>query len=402
MTAATRVLRSGLPEAAVATGSVAMPSNEPGSDASVGMAAQPSPKVSAPASPQARRAPRRHRVLRGGLRRGLARRCRSRVGGLLVAAAQAAMPRESVSAMVASPVLRAMRFMGTAFREGLRSRWPRECFRRVFGASGEADWCRVEKTSADVDGDLLDAAGALGEGGHPGSRLHVAVLVGGAAGQEVLALARRPTRGTTGASSRCWRPGRAWPAATAPPSMRTSTLSMPTPWAQATPPMKVRPDVVVRERLGGVDAAGDLDRRVRGPVALGPVGLLVVVGRERHPGQPLGRADEAVEARAPPSAPGSRARAAAGRRSCRRRSSRRGRRWRRSAGVEIVIPSTSVERIWSALVLSMPARARTSVRRTPSQRAAADVGAADVVGDAGQGDVALDHLELVEVGQRRA
>ena len=53
---------------------------------------------------------------------------------------QAAMPRDIVRARVARPVLRAMRFMGTAFREGLRDRWPRECFRRVFGASGEADW----------------------------------------------------------------------------------------------------------------------------------------------------------------------------------------------------------------------------------------------------------------------
>ncbi len=35
----------------------------------------------------------------------------------------------------------------------------------------------------------------------------------------------------------------------------------------------------------------------------------------------------------------------------------------------IVIPSKSVERIWSAFVRSMPARSSTSVSRTPSQRA---------------------------------
>ena len=39
------------------------------------------------------------------------------------------------------------------------------------------------------------------------------------------------------------------------------------------------------------------------------------------------------------------------------------------SGVQMVMPSTSVERIWSAFVESMPARARTSVRGTPSQRA---------------------------------
>ena len=49
------------------------------------------------------------------------------------------------------------------------------------------------------------------------------------------------------------------------------------------------------ERLRGVDPAGDLDRGVGRPVALGPVGVLLVVRRQRHPGQPLGGADEAVE-----------------------------------------------------------------------------------------------------------
>ena len=40
----------------------------------------------------------------------------------------------------------------------------------------------------------------------------------------------------------------------------------------------------------------------------------------------------------------------------------------RSSGVEMVMPSTSVERIWSAPVEPMPARSRRSVRRTPVQR----------------------------------
>ncbi len=41
-----------------------------------------------------------------------------------------------------------------------------------------------------------------------------------------------------------------------------------------------------------------------------------------------------------------------------------------SSGVLIVIPSTSVLRIWSADVASIPARSSRSVRRTPIQRAA--------------------------------
>ena len=39
------------------------------------------------------------------------------------------------------------------------------------------------------------------------------------------------------------------------------------------------------------------------------------------------------------------------------------------SGVEIVMPSTSVERIWSALVESMPALASTSASGMPSHRA---------------------------------
>ena len=81
-----------------------------------------------------------------------------------------------------------------------------------------------------------------------------------------------------------------------PPSMRTSTFVD----ARVLGPGDAADDDLagraVGERLGGVDAARDLDRGVGRPVALGPVGLLVVVGRQRDPGDPLGGADEAVEA----------------------------------------------------------------------------------------------------------
>ena len=89
----TRVESTGLALAAEATGAVAMPLNEPGR--SSGRAAQPAPKVWAPASDVVRWC------------------CAGRVGGreLLSLPPQAARPREAPSAIAAIPVRRSVVFM---------------------------------------------------------------------------------------------------------------------------------------------------------------------------------------------------------------------------------------------------------------------------------------------------
>ena len=104
VTAATRVLSSGLALAAVATGAVAMPLKEP--SPVVGMAEQPGPNVSAPASSAIG-------SLFGTPRRGSEALVSSRGGLGVGVAAAGGRPSDIVSARAARPLarLREERFM---------------------------------------------------------------------------------------------------------------------------------------------------------------------------------------------------------------------------------------------------------------------------------------------------
>ena len=97
---------------------------------------------------------------------------------------------------------------------------------------------------------------------------------------------------------------------------RTSTLAMPVCWAQATPATTTVPASTVLLRGMSIREAS-LIGPLRGPAQRRPVALVLGEGGHLHLGDPLGGRDVAVQARARPSAPGSRARAAAARRSSR-------------------------------------------------------------------------------------
>ena len=144
-----------------------------------------------------------------------------------------------------------------------RSPWVCGCGRMGFGGRCGPDWLSRQafsrvlgrRRSRDDHDDLLDAARAVGERRRalgdlcPPSR-SVARTRDACAGR-----AWRPTGGTTGASSRCRRPGRAAACCHGPSSMLTSTLPTPRCWAQATPPMAVVPALIVDSGAGGVDPA---------------------------------------------------------------------------------------------------------------------------------------------------
>ena len=161
--------------------------------------------------------------------------------------------------------------------------------------------------------------------------------------------------------------------------------------------MNVRPGFTCRA-VGGVDPAGDLDRSVRGPAAVGPVRRVVGVRRERHPGDPLAGADEPVETgdhhpRREPVCPrqrpavhadGDHGVAAVG-----GQGERRADRHPVDVGGQDLVGAAAdagaVEQVGQAD--AEPARA-------------ADVGTADVVGDAGERDVALDQGHRQQVVER--
>ena len=71
------------------------------------------------------------------------------------------------------------------------------------------------------------------------------------------------------------------------------------------------------------------------------------------------------------------------------------------SGTEMVMPSTSVHRIWSAAGRVDAGPVEDVLEGYAEPAGGADVGAADVVGDAGQGDVALDEPHLGEVVERQ-
>ena len=167
---------------------------------------------------------------------------------------------------------------------------------------------------------------------------------------------------------------------------------------------------------------GDHDRRRRPPrapdrgVSMRDCVLIGACGRPapRHPvrvevgeagqlqlGQPLASPTRSRTGRAPPSGPGSRARSAAARRSCRRPAARRGRRAAPRSGVPQVKPSDrpADDLVGAGLRLGLVEQVR---ERYAEPAGVADQVAADLVGDAGQRDVPLDHgpaQQLVE-GER--
>ena len=201
---------------------------------------------------------------------------------------------------------------------------------------------------------------------------------------------------------------RSMPASTArsascqgPSSILTSTLSMPRCCAQATPAMTGLSPGCVLERLRQVDPALGEDRAVGGPLALGPVGRALRVRRELDPLEPLGVGHEAEQARH--DHPGGVA-AGVGQRLAVQtdgdhgvaavadgldRASRRCSRSRASRSRPGRRPACT------------PTRSRIALNGHAEPAAAADVRAADLVGDAGEGDVALDqrHGQQVVVGE---
>ena len=154
-----------------------------------------------------------------------------------------------------------------------------------------------------------------------------------------------------------------------------------------------RTDLV--EGLRGVDPARDLDGGVGGPVPLGPVRLLLVVRRQREAGEPLAGADEPVQAghdhpdgepvlarqRRAVHADRDHGVAAVG-----------GDPERRADGHAVDVGGQDLV---GAVADAGPVEQVGEPHAEPP--GAADVRAADVVGHAGEGDVALDQVHLEEV-----
>ena len=156
-----------------------------------------------------------------------------------------------------------------------------------------------------------------------------------------------------------------------------------------------------RQRLGRVDARHRLDRRFRRPAALDPVRVVGVEGRSAPARPATSSPTRSRTGRARPCGPGSRSRPAAARRSCRRPASRRDRRGRRRSACRWSSRRSSA-RPAGRLRPADAGQLEHGRQRDAEPAGVADVRPADLVRDAGQGDVALDRRELEELGERQA
>ena len=217
--------------------------------------------------------------------------------------------------------------------------------------------------------------------------------------RRVLARAWRPTARTTAA--RCRSTTVAASVGLLPRRRRRPAprpCEMPRCCAQATPATidRARPSGRCRPRGVSIRDCVLIGACAR-PAARHPVRVEVGEAGQLQLGEPLAWPTRSRTGRAPPSAPGSRARSAAARRSCRRRASRRGRRAAPRSACRQVQPSTDrLDHLVGAVE-----RARASSSRSLSGYAeparVADQVAADLVGDAGQRDVPLDHRPREQV-----